>query len=141
MSDDRVRAAFKTELDTIIAAESIPFARKDTENVYASATGETGFTALEFDGGPPMDQYTFGAPGNNFYRERGNVWIRVVAPLNSGNDVAGYARAISDAFLQRRFALANGWGVRTLSSPPSPNRATGRWIENVAVSYLVYNLK
>lgn len=142
MADDRVRAAFKTELDSIITAASIPWARKDTENVFASATGGTGFMAIEFDGGPPMRQGTFGQPnGSNFYIEDGNVWIRVVAPITAGNAVAGYARAISDAFLERRFTMSNGQGVRTLSGPPSPTKLGARWIESVPVAYRVFNLR
>ena len=141
MAGDRVREAFKTELATILSAASIPWTVKDVENVFASATGETELIALEFDGGPPMREGSWGQPnGSNFIIEDGNVWIRVVAPLGSGNDVAGYARAISDAFLRRRFTLSNGRGVKTMSGPPSPTRVGGRWIESVPVAYRVHNL-
>jgi hypothetical protein len=141
MAGDRVREAFKTELAAIITGASIPWAVKDVENVFASATGETELIALEFDGGPPQRAGSFGQPnGSNFFIEEGNVWIRVVAPLGTGNDVAGYARTIADAFLQRRFTMSNGRGIRTMSGPPGPTRIGGRWIESIPVAYRVYNL-
>ncbi len=141
MATDPLRAAFKTELATIATAAGIPWAIKEVENVFASADGATSFLALEFDGSPPFEQRTWGAPGSNLYREEGNVWVRVVAPIGSGADASGYARSIAAAFTQRRLAtLINGRLIRTLAGAPSHSRLGGRWIESVPVSYRVDNL-
>jgi hypothetical protein len=140
MAGDRVREAFKTKLAAVVLAAGCPWTVKETENVFASADGQTSFVALEFDGSPPQQQRTWGQPGNNRYREEGNVWVRVVAPINSGNDVAGWARAIADRFLDQRFDTADGRTIRTLSGAPSPTRVGGRWIESVPVAYRVHNL-
>lgn len=140
MATDPLRAAFKTELATIAAAAAIPWAIKDVENVFAAADGATSFLALEFDGSPPFEQRSWGAPGNNLYREEGNVWVRVVAPIGSGSDAAGHARAIAAAFTERRFTRADGRSVRTRAGAPSASRLGGRWIESVPVFYRVDNL-
>ena len=137
---DPLREAFKAELGTIAAGAGIPWVHKDVENVFAAADGATSFLALEFDGSPPFEQRTWGAPRNNLYREDGNVWVRVVAPIGSGSAAAGYARAIAAAFTERRFTRADGRSIRTRAGAPSHSRLGGRWIESVPVAYRVDNL-
>ena len=139
MAGDPVREAIKAKLIAIKTAASIPWDVKETDNAFASASGDTSFIAIEFDGSPPMTQRTWGQPGNNRYREDGTVWVRVVAPLDAGIDVAGWARAIAAGFLEQRFDTSDGKTVRTLSGAPSPTRAGGRWIESVALSYRVHH--
>lgn len=137
---DPLREAFRSALAAVLAETGIAWAVDEVENVYAAEDGKTNFIALEFGGGSE-DQYTWGSPGSNFYTERGQVMVRLVAPLNAGREpIEGYARAIASAFRNRRFATAGGIGIRSNSGPPSGGASGVRWILTVAIAYRIDNI-
>ncbi len=135
MAGDPVRDAFRAELASIVSGASIAWAIKDVENVYATADGATNFIALEFAGGDER-MASLGNPGNDYWDERAAVFIRLVAPLNSGRaTLEDYANTIRLAFRNRTFATAGGQRIRTNSGPPEGGPVGARWIATVSVAY------
>lgn len=142
MTGDPVRDAFRTEIAAIIAGAgldaSFPFEELTNTTTRPDAGG--GFVTMDFFGGNEA-QMTFGAPGANLWDERGQVFIRVVAPHGAGHDACeAAALAIRAAFRNRRFTTSESRQVRTNSGPADGAHDGARWVETVAVAYRVYNV-
>jgi hypothetical protein len=140
MAGDTLRDAFRTRLAAHVATASITLPIKDLVNTGEDPDASAGFIALEFLGGGE-DQYTFGAPGNNLWRERGQVTVRVYAPLGRTRDTAeAAAEALRNLFRADRFA-AGSRTVRILDTAPMGGGQDegGLWAESVALGYQTYN--
>lgn len=143
MAGDPLRDAFRSELETVRVAASIPWLIKDTLNTNVNPDASAGYLELQFPGGAEA-QYTFGAPSNNLHREVGQVTIRVVSPRgNAANrDLAEtYAAAIRSAFRMRRFAVGSR-SVRITATAPMGDGEDegGMWSESIALGYELYNV-
>lgn len=141
MAGDTLRDAFRAELAIVRTAASIAWAIKDTLNTTTNPDAGAGYLELEFPGGSE-EQASFGAPGSNFFLERGQVTVHVVAPRGSSRDTAEtYAAAIRAAFRGRRFA-AGARSVRIDAVAPMGGgfNEGGMWAETVALSYEIYNV-
>lgn len=137
---DVVREAFRTELATILAAASIAWPIKEVSNEYASADGATAFIAMEFGTGKE-ELYARGGAGANMWDERGQVMVRLVAPLNAGRSPGeGYASSIRKAFRNRRFNRTDGREIRTYPGPTDAFSDGVRWVLTVPVAYQTYNI-
>jgi hypothetical protein len=140
MAGDTLRDAFRTRLATHVAAAAITLPIKDLVNTGDDPDAGAGFIALEFPGGNE-DQYTFGAPGSNLWRERGQVTIRVYAPLGSSRDVGeAAAEALRGRFRADRFS-AGSRTIRILETAPmgGGQDEAGLWAESVALAYQIFN--
>ena len=136
-----MRDAFRSELRAIITASGMEWSFLDALNTEAEADTAIGFVDLQFTGGQEV-QFTFGAPGNNFHLETGEVMVDVYAPLSRDRDKAeGYASAIRNAFRGRYFS-AGSRNVLILNSSLafSGPLEGGMWLEQVALSYETYNV-
>ena len=142
MAGDPLRNAFRTELAAVLAAASIPWTLVDTINTTSDPDAKTNWITLRFVPSAQEQNYTFGSPGSNFYRETGDVMIDLFPTLGSGHDTAeGYGLTIRNAFRNRRFAMSTGQTVRILAvAPMSGGPVDGAWwVETVALSYRVLN--
>lgn len=139
-SDDAVREAFRTEVQTVLTAAGIAWPIKEVANEYALADGATPFVAIEFAPGIPEHQLTTGDHGNNLWAEAGTVHVRLVVPLNSGRSPAeGYASSIRKGFRDRRFTRSDGRVIVTTSGPPDSFDNGARWIHSVSIGYRTKN--
>jgi Bacteriophage related domain of unknown function len=143
MAGDPLRDAFRTRLRTHATAAGIAWPIKDLFNTTETPDA-TEFLDLEFPGGSE-DQYTFGAPGSNLFREQGQVTLRVCTMLGAGvtkRDLAEtYAAALRSKFRKDRFAAGAGT-VRITSVAPMGGGHTeaGLWAEAVALGYEIFNI-
>lgn len=136
MADDPVRAAFRSELATIKTAGSIAWETKDVENVYAAADGLTSFLALEFVPAGPARRMSVGNPGNDYFDERGTVYVRLVAPLNAGRaTIEDYAAKVYAAFRGRIFQTQSGQKIYCDAMPAAAVEQGARWVSTVSVAY------
>lgn len=141
MAGSVLRDAFRTELVTVAAEQSISWAITDAVNTDENPATESGFLYLEFGSGSE-EMLTFGSPGNNLYLETATVFVRIAAPLTRDRDNAeSYGAAIRAAFRGRRFT-AGGQQVKVdgVAALGGALMAGGMWIETVALSYQVYNI-
>lgn len=140
MAGDSLRDAFRTRLAAHVATAAITFPIKDLTNTTENPGAGAGFIALEFPGGNE-DQITTGAPGDNIWRERGQVTIRVYAPLGGGRDTAeAAAEALRNLFRADRFS-AGSRVIRVLDTAPMGGGQDegGMWAESVALGYRTDN--
>lgn len=153
MAGDPLRDAFRTELDTVIAAASpsIAWTRKDLDNTSEQpappaagvASSAAGWFEIEFPGAAE-GQYTFGSPGNNLHRETGQVTIRAVTRLRAGQTVRDLAETYLDrirrGFRMRRFT-SGSLAIRVTSTAPMGDGETegGQWVVSLALAYSVFN--
>jgi hypothetical protein len=140
MAGDSLRDAFRTRLATHVATAAITLPIKDLVNTGDNPDAATGFIALEFFGGAE-EQITTGSPGNNIFRESGQVTIRVYASLGQARDTAeAAAEALRNLFRADRFS-AGSRVVRVLDTSPmgGGQDEAGMWAESVALGYLVDN--
>lgn len=153
MAGDPLRDAFRTELDTVLGlAPAIPWTRKDLNNTSEQpappAAGVAGSAAgwfeIEFPGGSE-EQFTFGAPGSNWHRERGQVTIRAVTRLRAGKTIRdlaeGYLATVRSRFRLRRFSVGSQQ-VRIIATMPMGNGVDegGQWVESLALEYQLFNV-
>jgi len=116
----------------------------DLHNAGENPDVSQGFVALDFPGGSE-DQYTFGAPGLNFWREQGQVTLYVKTRLGAGmtvrNLAESYAGALRSRFRNDRFVAGNGT-VRIVSTAPmgGGHDEAGLWVEAVALGYETFNI-
>lgn len=116
----------------------------DLRNAGENPDVSLGFVALDFPGGSE-DQYTFGAPGLNFWREQGQVTLYVKTRLGAGmtmrNLAESYAGVLRARFCNDRFVVGNGT-VRIVSTAPigGGHDEVGLWGEAVALGYETYNV-
>ncbi|WP_295135708.1 hypothetical protein [uncultured Reyranella sp.] len=153
MAGDPLRDAFRTELDTVIAAASpaILWARKDLLNTTdqpapppaGASAAASGWFEIEFPGGTEQ-QVTFGAPGANLHREQGQVTIRAVTRLRAGKTIRDlaetYMAQVRTGFRMRRFT-AGGLDIQVTSTGAmgGGEDEAGQWAESLALAYSVYN--
>lgn len=143
-SGDPFRDAMRNELDAIILAASptITWKQLDTVNTKENPDASTGYIELEFPGGAE-DQFTTGAPGNNLFKEDGQITVRVVAPLGrSRNSAELYASQLRAAFRGRRIPLTAGKAIRinAVGAMGGGHTEGGMWAEAIALSYQVFNV-
>lgn len=153
MAGDPLRDAFRAELAVVLAvAPAIPWPVKDVINTADQpappAAGVAGSAAgwfeIEFPGGSE-EQYTFGAPGSNWHRERGQVTIRAVTRLRAGKTIRdlaeGYLATLRTRFRLRRFSVGSQQ-VRIIATMPMGNGVDegGRWVESLALEYQLFNI-
>lgn len=142
MAGDTLRDAFRAELASVCAAASpvVALTIRDTLNTTSNPDASAGYLEIEFPGGFES-QLTFGDPGANFWREGGQVTIRVIAPLGRYRNTAETnAESIRSGFRGRRFAA----GSRTIridatGSMGGGHDEGGMWAEAIALSYSVLN--
>ncbi len=137
---DTLRDAFRSQLESILALNAwIEWAAIDTLNTGIKPDASTGYFEFEFPGGSE-GPYTFGDPGRNLYRERGQVTLRAAVQCNAGlterNKAEAYLEAIRAAFRSARFAA----GSRTVriaaaSSTGGGETEGGMWAEAIALRY------
>lgn len=141
MAGDPLRDAFRTKLAAVLTAASIPWPLQDTLNTGNQPDVQGSFIDLDFAGGQET-QFTYGAPGSNFWKETGQVMIRLLPARNIGHDLAeAYGLAIRNAFRHARFTMTTGQRVRVDSVAPMGGGFVdaGWWCETVAVAYTVFN--
>lgn len=140
MAGDTLRDAFRTRLAAHVTTAAITFPIKDLTNTTEDPDVTTGFIALEFPGGNE-DQLTTGAPGDNIWRERGQVTVRVYAPLGHLRDTAeAAAEALRNLFRADRFS-AGSRVIRIVDAAPMGGGQDegGLWAESVALGYRTDN--
>lgn len=153
MAGDPLRDAFRTELATVLAiTPAIPWSVKDLQNTTElpappaadAASSAQGWFEIEFPGASE-EQYTFGAPGQNFHREQGQVTIRAVTRLRAGatvRDLAeGYLATVRSRFRMRRFAVGS-LSCRITDTAPMGGGMdeAGMWVESLALGYEIFNV-
>jgi hypothetical protein len=139
-SEDMVREAFRTEVQTVLTAAGIAWPIKEVANAYAAADGVTPFVAIEFAPGAADRQLTTGDRGNNLWDERGTVFVRLVVPINAGKSPGeGYATSIRRAFVDREFTRSDGRRIKTVTGPPDSFDDGARWIHSVSIAYRTQN--
>lgn len=141
---DPLRLAFRERLVVWLADLGISWPIADLRNAGENPDVSLGFVALDFPGGSE-DQYTFGAPGLNFWREQGQVTLYVKTRLGAGmtmrNLAESYAGVLRARFCNDRFVVGNGT-VRIVSTAPigGGHDEVGLWGEAVALGYETYNV-
>lgn len=153
MAGDPLRDAFRAELAAVLAVSpTIPWTVKDVQNTAEQpappAAGVAGSSAgwfeIEFPGGSEQ-QYTFGAPGLNWHRERGQVTIRAVTRLRAGKTIRdlaeSYLSTVRSRFRLRRFS-AGSLQVRIIATMPMGGGVDegGQWVESLALEYQMFNV-
>lgn len=141
---DAVRARLATHRTT--AGYSSTFPIKDTDNTSTQpgvpSPTELGFLELEFPGGAPERQYTFGAPGYDFHDEVGQITLRVVTALRANRDAAETAAAALRALFRKdRITVGDGRTIRiTGTSPISDGHDEGgNYVLSVLLAYQIFN--
>ena len=143
MSGDPLRDAFRSELATVLSGASIPWPLVDTINTTNNPQANSAFISLRFNPAPAEQPYSFGNPGNNQWREEGDVVVDLFPVLGKGHDTAEqYALAIRNAFRNRRFTMTTGQTVRILAvTPLNGGPVDGAWwVESVGLTYRVINI-
>lgn len=141
---DPLRMAFRDRLMVWVVDLGIGWPIRDLYNTGDNPDVSEGFVALGFPGGSE-DQYTFGAPGLNFWREHGQVTLNVKTRLGAGmvvrNLAESYASGLRARFRNDRFAAGNGT-VRIVSTAPmgGGQDEAGLWVEAVALGYETFNI-
>lgn len=146
MAGDTLRDAFRSRLATHVAtAPATTRPVKDLVNTAENPDASSpGFIYLEFPGGSE-EQYTFGAPASNLFRERGQVTLRIASPLGAGTPVRDSAEADAELLRARfrndRFA-AGSRSIRVTSVQPMGGGLDdgGLWIESIGIAYELYNV-
>ena len=146
MAGDPLRDAFRTRLATHAATSPATTRQpKDLINTVENPDAASpGFLYLEFPGGNEQ-QYSFGAPGSNFFQERGQVTLRVASALGAGTtdrDTAEVDASLLRArFRNDRFAVGS-LSVRITRVHPMGEGQDegGLWVESVAIEYEIYNV-
>lgn len=144
LTGDSLRDAFRVKLDTIVAQFGMDWAQIDTLNTGTRPDASTGYFEFEFPGGSEA-QYTFGAPGSNLHRERGQVTLRAVVRRNAGltdrNKAESYIETLRAGFRMARFA-AGARTVRITATGAMGGGETeaGMWAESLALAYELYNV-
>lgn len=142
MAGDPLRDAFREQLKAIRIDLGISWPVRDTLNTADNPDAVLGYLELEFPGGFE-DQFTFGAPGSNLFNERGQVTLRVVAPMDgSSRDTAEiYADQLRTAFRARRFPVGDR-SIRIYAAQPFGGGHTeaGVWAESIGLDYQVFNV-
>ena len=144
MAGDTLRDAFRGALEDIVTDNSITWPVVDTVNTdeEIEVSASIGAFALEFPGASET-QASFGSPGNNFFREEGQVTIRVYAPLTRQRDQAeAYAEIVRAAFRSlHTIDVSDGRQIRIDATSPMSGGETvgGMWAEAVALAYSVLN--
>lgn len=138
-ANDVVRAAFDSDVQTVLTDAGITWPLKPTRNDYASASGPTSFVTIEFQGGNE-EQLSAGDRGNNLWREEGTVWVRLFAPLNAGSSpIEGYASSIRRAYRDRTITRTDGREITTRSGPPDSYEDGVRWVHSIMIGYRTQN--
>ncbi len=142
---DAWRARLATHRTTL--GYSVSFPVKDTDNTSTQpgvpSPTELGFLELEFPGGPPDRQYTFGAPGNNFHDETGQVTLRVVTPLRKNRDAAEViAEAMRIKFRNDHFDTSEGRTIRVQGVSPisDGHDEAGNYVVSILFAYQTFNV-
>lgn len=142
---DTLRDAFRNRLESVLALNAwIEWPQKDTLNTGLHPDASTGYFELEFPGGSE-EQFTTGAPGNNFYREIGQVTLRAVVRQNAGlterNKAEAYVEAIRTGFRSARF-VAGSRTVRITATGAmgGGQDEAGMWAESIAIAYELFNI-
>lgn len=142
MAGDSLRAAFRARLQAHVTTAGITLAIKDLVNTRTRPDASASFIALDFPGGPPEQQLTFGAPGLNFHTETGQVTILVCCKPGYDRDTCETAaESLRNLFRMDRFA-AGSRDVRITATAPMGGGEDdgGFWVESVALAYEVLNV-
>ena len=148
MAGDPLRDAFRAKLLAIVgsppAGSFAGWVISDTLNTTEAPDAAVNFITLRF--GPASEQqYSFGAPGANLWKEAGDVYVDFFARLGNGHDQAEVAAlALRNAFRTlgpTGFAMTTGQRVRILEvAPMFGGPVDGAWwCETVAIAYRVFN--
>lgn len=152
MAGSPFRDAWRSRLAThrTAAGYTTTFPIRDVDNTGTPAgvpsDAEVGFLVLEFQGGPPDRQYTFGAPGSNLHNEEGQVALRVITRLRAGQTIRDAAEAIAEAMRTRfrmdRFATSDARTIRITGVSPIDDGFDegGTYIVSVLIGYQIYNV-
>ncbi|MFO1080860.1 MAG: phage tail terminator-like protein [Reyranellaceae bacterium] len=144
MAGDTFRDAFRAELTSVVSAAGIAWPVRDLINTAENPDASGGFIAIEFLGGSE-EQFTTGAPGDNLFRENGQVTIRVYAPqegsVTTRDQAERYAEAIRVAFRGRRFACGADRTIRIDGTQPmgGGQDEAGLWAEAIGLGYEMFN--
>jgi hypothetical protein len=139
---DEFRDACRARLQAHISTAGISWSLLDLLNTGTNPDVSSSFIDIEFPGGNE-DQYTFGAPGNNFFDERGQLTIRVTTRLGAGlterNLAEIYAGRLRNLFRNDRFAAGNTTVRITAAEPMGGGHdEAGLWSESLALRYRRY---
>lgn len=139
---DEFRDACRTRLLEHILTAGIAWSFLDLLNTGDDPEVTTPFIDIEFPGGDEA-QYTFGAPGSNFYLESGRLTVRVCTGLNAGlsrrNTAEAYAGRLRTLFRNDRFP-AGSTTVRIKAAAPlgGGQNEAGLWCEFIDLRYERY---
>lgn len=145
MAGDTFRDAIRGALDAILLANpSITWPHKDTLNTGVKSDAGTSYFELEFPGGDE-DQFTFGAPGVNDWREVGQITVRAVVRQNAGkterDKAEAYMETIRQAFRGRRIALGSrAIRIKRTGAMGGGRDEAGMWVESIALEYERFNV-
>lgn len=143
-SIDPFRAACRARLAEHMAEAGIDWLLIDLLNTGENPDVSQNFIDIEFPGGSEL-QFTFGAPGNNFHDEVGQITIYVKTRLGAGttvrNTAESYAQMLRDRFRNDRFAADVGTvRIRTVAAMGAGQDEAGLWVEAVALGYQIFNV-
>lgn len=141
MAGDSLRDAFRARLAALCAlSPAIVLPIEDLTNTGENPDASGPFLVLEFPGGAE-DQYTFGSPGSNLFREDGQVTLRVCARLGRDRDTCeAAAETLRNRFRNDRFAAASRTIRITAVAPMGGGHdEAGLWVESVGIAYRVFN--
>jgi hypothetical protein len=142
MAGDSLRDAFRARLQTHVTTAGLTLPVKDLVNTKARPDASASFIALDFPGGTPERQLTFGAPGANFHDETGQVTILVCGKPGHDRDTCeAAAEALRNLFRMDRFAARSRTVRITATAPMGGGEDDGGfWVESVALFYEVINV-
>lgn len=143
MAGDPLRDAFRTRLATHVAtAPATTRSVQDTVNTTTNPDATApGWIDLEFPGGSE-EQYSFGSPGSNWWREYGQVTVRIVTPIGGARDSAEVDAALIRSRFRNDSFSAGSATVRITETAPMGGGQDdgGMWVETVALGYRIYNV-
>lgn len=143
MAGDPFKDAFRARLATHRTSAGIAAVVKDVDNTTENPDASASTLELEFPGGPPERQYSFGAPGVNWHDEVGQVTLRVTTPLGDGRDLAEVAAGeLRKKFRMDRFTTSEGRTIKIFGTSPlsDGHDEGGTWVVSVFLAYQIYNV-
>ena len=145
VTGDSFRLAFRDRLLVWMTDLGIAWPIRDLVNAGDNPDVSRGFVALDFPGGQVDAQYTFGAPGRNFWIEEGQVTVYLKTRLGAGtalrNQAELYGAQLRGRFRGDRFVAGTVTVQITGTAAMGGGQDEGGlWVEAVGLAYRVFNV-
>jgi hypothetical protein len=141
---DPFRNAMRDRLGVILTELAIPWPLVDMDNAGNNPDVSASFVCLDFPGGSPEEQYTFGAPGANYWKETGQVSVYLKTRMGAGTTTQrvaeGYAAAIRRKFRANRIGMDGGYSIviTATAAMGGGHDEGGLWVESIGLEYRLF---